>query len=179
MKYAKINFVVLISVIQLSVSCAPKPVEEKSIMNVSEVILPEIFSYQGRNPEMGKSEILDYMIKWNQYRADLDHKVGSLLADTVILHLADGRNLVFEKSAAEEFLREQYNSIASQKVTINAGIPVHYNDIDHTWIYSWIFLESEDSKGEYTSEYFHEDFRIIDDKIREIFQFRRDPGNDY
>jgi len=178
MKEDKIKSFVLSGILVLSLSCTPKPEEDISVVEEPKVTLPEMFSYQGRNPDIWEPESLELMIKWNQNRTDLNHKVGHLLADTVTLHLSDGRNLVFDKSGAEEFLLDEYNSIVSQKVTINAAIPVYYDDIDHAWIYSWIFWESENSDGIYQSVYYHEDLRIIDNKIREIFQFRRASGVD-
>jgi hypothetical protein len=58
---------------------------------------------------------------------------------------------------------------------MNAAIPVQYSDLNHTWVYSWVIRELENNNGESNSVYLHEDYRIVNNKIREIYQFKREP----
>ena len=124
---------------------------------------------------MGNSENLDLIIEWNNRRSNLQYEVGDLIADTLTIYWAEGTEWVAPRDTIVAYLQFQYDNISSQEITINAAIPIYYSDVEHEWIYSWIFREVTFDDGNQSSSYFHEDYRIIDGRIRMIYQFRREP----
>ena len=115
---------------------------------------------------------------WNQKRANLDAKVGELIADTLTLHLEDGREFVLNRDSAIAYFANEYKDYLQQSLVMNAAIPMYYSDIDHYWVYSWVNTTIERKERESYSMFFHEDYRIVNNKIREIYQFKRQPATE-
>ena len=166
----------IIAIVLSAISCSERQVTEEQSMPASNMLtLPDGFSYQGRNPEMGNPENLELIIEWNNRRSNLQYVVGDLIADTLTMYAADGTELEAPRDTIVAYLQAQYDNLSSQEITINAAIPIYYSDMDHEWVYSWIFRETVFNEGNQTESYFHEDYRIIDGKIRMIYQFQRIP----
>lgn len=138
--------------------------------------LPSQFSYPGRKPVIGNNEMLETIIAFNEKISSKDSNISSLFADSVTLHLADGLNTTISNDSLQSMLQEYFTQFESINITINAAIPVIYEDIDDKWVYSWIFEELVSNDGSSESHYLHEDFRLENGKISEVFQFKRLPG---
>ena len=168
--------IVLSMIIIIVVTGCSRHTEEKEQEHNSALVLPDIFTYKGRNPQWGNNEDLRLIMRWDQMRSELDYNFYPLIADTLTLHFADGHQLVFDKNSAVSHFKIEFDGVLTQKITINAAIPVFYPDVEHHWVYSWIFQEKVLANGDSLTAYFHEDFRIENGKIREIFQFKREAG---
>jgi hypothetical protein len=175
--YSGLILVIIVSIFLMSCS-AERVNEEESAPDSKVLTLPDGFSYAGRNPEMGNPENLQLIMDWNERRSNLQHEVGDLIADTLTMYMADGTEWIIPRDTVVAHLGGRYEKMADQQVTMNAAIPIYYSDLDHEWIYSWVFTQIEFIDGQKTAHYFHEDYRIINGKIRMLYQFKRKPPID-
>ena len=160
----------------VSVGCSQQKTEE-DLTDQQELILPDVFSYAGKKPTLGTNEMLETVIAFNEKISSKDPDMADLLADSVTLHLADGLNTTISGDSLQAMIGEYFTQYESINITINAAIPVVYEDMNHNWVYSWVFEVLENKDGTTESHYLHEDFKLEDGKIREVFQFKRIPGN--
>lgn len=127
---------------------------------------------------MGNPNNLQLIMDWNERRSNLQHEVGDIIADTLTMRMSDGTEWIIPRDSVIARFGGQYENMSDQQITINAAIPIYYSDLDHDWVYSWVFTQTEFSDGKKTSSYFHEDYRIINGKIRMVYQFKRMPPID-
>ncbi|NNF36479.1 MAG: hypothetical protein HKN68_20425 [Saprospiraceae bacterium] len=172
----KLCSILILIISMIFYSCNPKPDNKKESKSGSGTItLPDDFSYPGRHPQMGDPKNLQLVIEWNKRRSDLEYNIEGLVNDTGTIRLADGLEMVATRDSLTSYLRSQYVDLNDQEITVNAAIPIYYSDLNHEWVYSWIYQELTLRDNTESSSYFHEDFRIIDGKISMIYQFRRTP----
>jgi len=173
MKYFSSPILIII-VSVLLISCSNKQdAEQHSRPDTKTFTLPEGFSYAGRNPEMGNPDNLQLIMDWNERRSNLQHEVGDLIADTLTMYMSDGTEWIISRDSVITRLGGLYDEMSGQKITVNAAIPIYYSDLDHEWVYSWVHIQTGNIDGQKTANYFHEDYRIINGKIRMIYQFKR------
>ena len=165
----------LLSILILTILSSCGQAEKQPVLELehSSIVLPNSFSYKGKTPGFVDSDAMQPVIEWNDRLSRLNSEVGSLLGDSVICHWSDGRNITYSRDSLLSYLQAGFDTTAKLDITIAAAIPVNYTDVDDLWIYSWIFKEIEFSDGTLNSHYLHEDFRIVEGRIHEIYQFKR------
>ena len=165
----------LISLLLLSLLAACQKTSPPAEVKESDsLILPESFSYGGKMPELASNDDLSSVIEWNRRISNLNTDVGDLIGDSVIWHWADGNEITYSRDSLVSLVETGMTNIKSLKITIAAALPVRYNDVGDLWVYSWIFEEIENKDGSKESHYLHEDFRIVEGEVHEIYQFKRD-----
>ncbi|MEX2232144.1 MAG: nuclear transport factor 2 family protein [Cyclobacteriaceae bacterium] len=157
----------------LLTGCDQKNPEKKTSDDES-VALPFEVTYKG-TPEIGSMKNVQTVMEWNKRFSQLNFNVGDLLADTVTFHLADGFEMTAPRDSAIAFVTAFAANISQIDVIYTAAVPVNMAGQGHEWVFSWTTetYTSKDSKGE--KVFFHEDYRLEGGKIREVFQYARQP----
>ena len=173
----KLILIILVALVSCEQHDNDNDHENENGMEHEVLTLPDVFSYAGKKPVLGNNEMLETVIAFNEKISSKDPDMADLLADSVTLHLADGLNTTISSDSLQAMIGEYFTQYETIDITINAAIPVVYKDMNHNWVYSWVFEVLENKDGTTESHYLHEDFRLENGKIREVFQFKRIPGN--
>ncbi len=173
----KLILIILVALVSCDQHDNDNDHENENGMEHEVLTLPDVFSYAGKKPVLGNNEMLETVIAFNEKLSSKDSDMGHLLADSVTLHLSDGLNTTISSDSLQAMIGEYFTEYENIDITINAAIPVVYEDIGHVWVYSWIHEKLESKDGTTESFYLHEDFRLENGKIREVFTFKRLAGN--
>lgn len=121
---------------------------------------------------MHDASMTNIVTGWNNaiVASDFD-KAATYLADSVDIYFWDGMYLNASKDSVMAFAREVVGSFTSIEVSFDAAIPVRSTDQNETWVLSWTDEKWTDADGKVEHMSMHEDYLIVDDKIRTVRQY--------
>lgn len=146
--------------------------EEKSAPSAQSLTLPMKLTYPG-TPEIGNMKNVQTVMEWNKRVSSLNLDVAELLADSVTFHMADGFEMTATRDSAIAFVSKYAEEMAKIEIVYIAAVPVNVVEQEHQWVFSWTDESYTFKNGTVEQNFYHEDYRMEDGKIREIFQFAR------
>ena len=153
-------------------SACDQKIEENNASVAESVTLPMNLIYPG-TPEIGNMRNVQTVMEWNKRISNLNLDVADLLADTVSFHMADGLELTAARDSIISFITAYVNELAKIEIVYVAAIPVNVIEQGHQWVFSWTDETYTLKDGAVDQNFYHEDYRMEDGKIREIFQYAR------
>lgn len=138
--------------------------------------LPMPLAYSGQSSIGSNSNTITVM-NWNKYLSSgqLD-SAFALLADSVTISLADGMILNTTSDSVKTILRAYLNNMKSMKLQYVAAVPVDMQTSGtqtDEWVLSWTDEEYTMKDGSVDHSILHEDYRLVNGKIREVNQYAR------
>jgi hypothetical protein len=152
-------------------SCEKKT-SEVGVSTEDSVVLPVEVTYKGV-PVIGNMKNVQTVMEWNKRLSELNLDLGDLLADTVTFHLHEGVDITASRDSSIAVLKQFVNSMASVKINYTAVIPVDNATVNDEWVFSWTEETYNYKDGKTAHHFLHEDYRMVDGKIREVYQYAR------
>jgi len=126
--------------------------------------------------EMADKANLEIVRNWNNAIVDMDLDLAfSYVADSIDVILADGSTF----DTTRDSLRIVFNQFMEEFSNINvdfiAGVTVTSTDMNDTWVLSYTDEYFTSEEGEERS-IIHELYRIVDGKIRSVYQYEQVPS---
>jgi hypothetical protein len=139
------------------------------------VELPMEMSYKGKS-EIGSTANIINVMKWNKYMGEKNlDSAASLLADSVHILLADGTEFNTTRDSMKIILTGYLHNFSSISINYVSAVPINVKMANgtHEWVLSW--TDETYSMGDGTTDrsIIHEDYRLENGKIREVFQYAR------
>jgi hypothetical protein len=165
----------LIALASVFVACEKKA--EVAAVAAEPVVLPMEVSYKG-TPSIGDVNNVKVVMEWNKRISERNFSLGDLLADTVTWHLADGMEMTAPRDPALVALNQMLSDLTEIKIKYISAIAVNNAEQKDEWVFSWTDETYTHKDGKIDHTLFHEDYRMENGKIREVFQFqRKDPAD--
>jgi hypothetical protein len=137
----------------------------------AEIKLPLEVSYKAV-PAVGSWDNAAMVMNFNTAFIDGDMaKMGSMLADSVTFTLADGTMFNGTKDAAIAMVTNWRNSMSSAKQTYIAIVPLDNTTNGDQWVFQWLDEEHNYKDGKKEHNILHEDYRLVNGKVRQINQY--------
>lgn len=155
----------------LFTGCKENPEQKKSSTG-KPVALPMKVSYPG-TAEIGDMKNVQTVMEWNKRFSSMNFDVADLLADTVTFHLSDGTDMTASRDSTIAFLSAYAAETSQIDIDYIAAYPVSVPEQNHEWVFSWTDETYTMKNGNIEHNYYHEDYRLVDGKIREVFQYAR------
>ena len=134
------------------------------------------FSYTS-SFESGDPSNVEIIKDWSNYLANGDLEAAfDLLADSVEITLADGMHVNATKDSIESMITNMMSGISSIEINFLAGIPSRSTVDGNNWVASYTWEKYSTPDGEENALY-HEIYRIVDGKIRSVYQYRQEPSD--
>ncbi len=163
---------VILSTIFLA--CNSKTANESKTETV--VALPMEVVYKGK-PSIGSDENTIKVMNWNKWlSSDKLDSAFTLLADSVTIRLKDGDEFNTTADSAKKIIRGYFSGISSANIQYVAVLPVDVKlsaDKSDQWVLSWTDESYLMKNGSRDHNIIHEDYRLVNGKIREINQYGR------
>lgn len=164
-----------IAAIAFLASCNNEKAKEDTKVEATDaatkVTLPAELSYKG-TPSIGKSEnIVTVMNFNNDFIAGKLDNIGSYLADSVHLIFEDGTEMNTVRDTVVATIKAWRGSMTSAKQSYISAIAVDNKDMGHEWVIQWIDESHDYKDGKKEHRIYHEDYRLENGKIRELFQY--------
>lgn len=167
------NVVALFTLACLTFACEKKAAEV-AVPTPDPVTLPMEVSYKG-TPAVGNMKNVQVVMECNKRLSELNPDIAGLLADSVTLHFADGTDITGTRDSVLVFFKKLIENFSSIKINFTAAIPIDNVDAKDEWVFSWTDETYTHKDGKVEHQLFHEDYRLEDGKIREVFQYARKP----
>lgn len=137
------------------------------------VVLPMEMSYKGKM-EMGTSANMITVMKWNKWMGEknLDSAVTTL-ADSVTISLSDGSNYNAPADSIKKVLAGWLSAMKTIKIQYIAAMPLNNTENKDEWVLSWTDESYEYTDGKKEHVIIHEDYRMVNGKIRQVLQYSR------
>ena len=97
------------------------------------------------------------------------------MADSVTVHFADGAEFTAPHDSVVAEIGSWLGMMSSIKVSHTAAMAVDNTDAKHEWVFSWSDETYTYKDGTVQHEFLHEDYRIEQGKIVEVYQYSRKP----
>jgi hypothetical protein len=97
--------------------------------------------------------------------------LGSYLADSVHMVFADGTDMNNVRDSIVAAIKAWRESMSSATQTYISAIAVDNKDMGHEWVMQWIDEAHVYKDGKKEHMIYHEDYRLENGKIRELFQY--------
>jgi hypothetical protein len=150
-------------------ACAKKAEEAAPVESIT---LPMEVTYKG-TPAIGNMKNVQTVMEWNKRLGALNTELGDLLADTVSVHLSDGFEMTVPKDTLIVFLKDFVAGMTSVNIVYTAATPVDNTTTKDEWVFSWTDETYTHKDGKVEHTFIHEDYRMVEGKIREVFQYAR------
>jgi len=142
----------------------------------AEVAMPMEVAYKGK-PAIGSDENTIKVMNWNKWLSSgkLD-SAFTLLADSVTIRLKDGDEFNTTADSAKKTIQAYFSAISSANIQYVAVLPVDVKlsaDKTDQWVLSWTDESYLMKNGSRDHNIIHEDYRLVNGKIREINQYGR------
>lgn len=149
-----------------------KSTEQSAAENVT---LPLEMSYKGQS-EIGSTANMITVMNWNKYMGEKNlDSATSLLADSVHILLADGTEFNTTRDSMKIILTGYLHNYSAISIDYISAIPINVKMANgtHEWVLNW--TDETYSMGDGTTDrsIIHEDYRLENGKIREVFQYAR------
>lgn len=169
------SIVALVAVALAIVACEKKPAENTTTTTpVENVVLPIEYTYTG-SPGVGTMKNVQVVAEFSKRLSELNPDVGDLLADTVHWSMSEGWELIAPRDSALAVLKGFLGTLTSMKIVYTSQIPIDNVDKKHEWVFSWSDETYTYKDGKTEHVFLHEDYRLENGKIKEVYQYARKP----
>ncbi|MEO8414018.1 MAG: hypothetical protein ABI472_10175 [Ginsengibacter sp.] len=150
-------------------SIADKPDEAKG--TEAKVTLPFNMVYEG-TPAIGKTANIATVMNFNgDFIAGKMDNIGSYLADSVHVVFADGTEENTVRDSIVAHIKEWRELMTDAKQSYISAVAVDNKDKGDEWVFQWIDESHDYKDGKKEHNILHEDYRLVNGKIREAFQY--------
>jgi len=137
----------------------------------AKVSLPAKMSYDG-TAAIGKSENIATVMNFNlDFIAGKFDNYANYLADSVTYTLADGSRYNSVRDSAIAAIKAWRESMTDAKQSYISAIAVDNTEKGDEWVMQWIDESHDYKDGKKEHMVLHEDYRLVNGKIREMFQY--------
>jgi hypothetical protein len=141
--------------------------------DAAKVTLPQKMIYQATAAAGNQQNVVEVM----NFNADfiggkLDN-IGSYLADSVHAIFADGTEMNITRDSMVSVIKAWRGSMDSARQTYISAIAVNNSDNGDEWVMQWIDEEHFYKGGKKEHYVYHEDYRLVKGKVREMFQHQQ------
>lgn len=137
----------------------------------SKVTLPAKMSYDG-SATIGKTENIATVMNFNlDFIAGKFDNYASYLADSVTYTLADGSKFNNVRDSAIAAIKGWRESMTDARQSYISAFAVDNKDKGDEWVMQWIDEAHDYKDGKKEHLILHEDYRLVNGKIREMFQY--------
>ena len=135
------------------------------------VDLPFKFSYEG-TASIGNPENIKTVMDFNSdFATGKMENIGSYFADSVRVVFADGTELDNSRDSAAAMITGWRNTISDIQLTYITAVAVDNKEKGDEWVFQWIEEADNYKDGKKVHHILHEDYRLVNGKIREVFQY--------
>lgn len=157
-------------------SCKSDNDKEAMVKSETEVALPMPVAYKGAS-SIGSNANTVTVMNWNKWLSNrqLD-SAFSLLADSVTVRLASGEMFNTTADSMKTIIRGYFGEMTATNIQYVAVLPVDVkldNGVTDQWVLSWTDEEYTMKDGKKEHNIIHEDYRLVNGKIREVNQYAR------
>jgi hypothetical protein len=156
----------------VSVACEKKAAENTPAADSA--TLPMEVSYKG-TPEIGNLKNVQTVMECNKRISEMNMDLGEFFADTLTMHFADGMETTLSRDSSVAFLSAFTGQMSKINIAYTAVLPINMVDQKHEWVFSWTEETYTMKDGTVGHQFLHEDYRMENGKIREVFQYSRNP----
>jgi hypothetical protein len=137
----------------------------------AKVTLPFKMDYDG-TPAIGKTENIATVMNFNgDFIAGKLDNIGSYLADSVHVIFADGKELNTTRDSIVALMKSWRGSMTRAKQSYISAVALDNKDKGDEWVFQWIDESHDYKDGKKEHNILHEDYRLVNGKIREAFQY--------
>ena len=137
----------------------------------NKIALPYKMAYDG-TPTIGKPENILTVMHFNgDFIAGKLSSIGAYLADSVHMVLDDGMDMNASRDSVAKLIKSFRNSMTGAKQSYISAVALYNKDKGHEWVFQWIDESHDYKDGKKDHKIFHEDYRMENGKIREMFQY--------
>ena len=149
-----------------------KPADSKPA-DAAKITLPQKMLYQATAGEGDQNLVVSVMNFNTDFIAGKLDNIGSYLADSIHVIFADGMEANTVRDTMVNMIRSWRGSMDSAKQNYISAIAVKNKDNGDEWVMQWID-ETHYYKGGKKEHYvYHEDYRMVNGKVREMFQHQQ------
>jgi len=134
------------------------------------VKLPVEYSYKG-GYVMGDMKNVAVVAECNKRISELNTDLAEFIADSMRWVMADGLDLDLPRDSAVAFLKTFIESTSSIKINFITQLPVRNTENNDEWVLSWTDETYTFKDGKVLHDIFHEDYKMENGKIRELYQY--------
>lgn len=143
---------------------------ETKIPETAKVTLPVKMVYQATAGEGNPQNIVEVMNFNTEFIAGKVNNIGSYLADSVHVVFADGSEMNNVRDSIAFAIKTWRESMDSAKQIYISAIAVNNKDNGDEWVMQWLDETHYYKGGKTEHVIYHEDYRMVKGKIREVFQ---------
>lgn len=133
--------------------------------------LPAKMAYDG-TATIGKTENIVTVMNFNlDFIAGKFDNYASYLADSVTYTMADGSHYSNVRDSAIAAIKAWRESMTDARQSYISAIAVDNKDKGDEWVIQWIDEAHDYKDGKKEHQILHEDYRLVNGKIRELFQY--------
>ena len=137
----------------------------------TKVVLPFKLSYEG-TAVIGNPENIKTVMNFNRDFAEGKmENIGSYFADSVHVVFADGAEVNSSRDSAAAMITGWRNTISDIQLSYITAVAVDNKDKGDEWVFQWIDEADNYKDGKKVHHILHEDYRLVNGKIREVFQY--------
>jgi len=138
---------------------------------VSKVSLPAKMTYDG-TAAIGKAENIATVMNFNlDFIAGKFDNYASYLADSVTYTMADGSRFNNVRDSAIAAIKAWREAMSDARQSYISAIAVDNTGKGDEWVMQWIDEAHDYKDGKKEHLILHEDYRLVNGKIREMFQY--------
>ncbi len=162
----------LIATTLFMLSCTNEKKDEKQAdVKTTEVKLPVKMDYNGA-PAVGKTENIATVMNFNSdFIAGKFDNIGSYLSDSVRCVFEDGTDVNSVRDSIVTIIKNWRGSMNSANQKYISAVALDNKDMGHEWVFQWIDETHNYKNGKIEHFIYHEDYRLENGKIRELFQY--------
>ncbi len=138
--------------------------------DAAKVTLPQKMIYQATATAGNPQNIVEVMNFNADFIAGKVDNIGAYFADSVHVQFADGNEMNTVRDSVAAALKGWRASMDSAKQTYISAIAVNNSDNGDEWVMQWIDETHYYKDGKKEHVVYHEDYRMVKGKIREVFQ---------
>jgi len=165
MKSQLLLLAVALTVLGCGEKTAPPPAETGQT-----VTLPVDYTYKGAFT-IGDMKNVQVVAECNKRLSEHNTDIGEFVADSLHWVMPDGTEFDVPHDSAVAFIKNFVESTSSIKIVFTAQIPLDYAENNDEWVASWTEETYTFKDGKVDHANIHEVYRIVNGKIRELYQF--------
>ena len=137
----------------------------------NKVELPYKFSYDA-TPVITGNENTKIVMDFNKDFADGNtDNIGSYFADSVHVVFADGTEINNTRDSVAAMIKNWRSTISDIRLSYIAAMSVNNKANGDQWVFQWIDEADNYKDGKMVHHILHEDYRLVNGKIREALQY--------
>lgn len=137
----------------------------------NKVDLPYKFAYEG-TAAIGNTQNIKTVMDFNHDFADgKTDNMGSYFADSVHVVFADGTEFNHTRDSVVAMITGWRNTISDVQLSYITAVAVDNKGKGEEWVFQWIDEADNYKDGKKVHHILHEDYRLVNGKIREAYQY--------